>query len=68
MEPLVKASPDLVKQSDAGGATLLHHAAGFGTVDTLTFLIDRSKRTADLRVELEDAPGSPARAAVVGGK
>ncbi len=37
-------------------------------VQTLTFLVDRSKRKVDLRVELEDAPGSPARAAVVGGK
>lgn len=37
-------------------------------VQTLTFLIDRTKRKTDLRCELEDAPGSPARAAVVGGK
>jgi len=37
-------------------------------VQTLTFLIDRAKRQADLRCELEDVPSSPARAAVVGGK
>jgi len=35
---------------------------------TVTILIDRSKRTDDLRVELEDVEKSPARVAVVGGK
>ncbi len=35
---------------------------------TVTLLVDRSKRTDDLRVEVEDVPGSPARVAVVGGK
>jgi hypothetical protein len=34
----------------------------------LTFVIDRSKRSEDLRVELDDVPGSPARVSVVGGK
>jgi hypothetical protein len=37
-------------------------------VQTLTLFIDRSIRKADLRIELEDVPGSPARVAVVGGK
>lgn len=37
-------------------------------VQPVTLVIDRTKRSADLRVELEDVPGSPARAAVVGGK
>ena len=37
-------------------------------VQTLTLIIDRAKRTEDIRVELEDAPGSPARVGVVGGK
>ena len=37
-------------------------------VQTVTVVIDRSKRTDDLRVELADVPGSPARVAVVGGK
>ncbi|MBN9522154.1 c-type cytochrome [bacterium] len=37
-------------------------------VQTVTVVIDRARRTDDLRVELTDAPGSPARAAVVGGK
>jgi hypothetical protein len=37
-------------------------------VQTLTLVIDRSKRTDDVRVELEDVPGSPARVGLVGGK
>jgi putative heme-binding domain-containing protein len=34
----------------------------------ITLVIDRSKRTEDVRVELADVAGSPARAAIVGGK
>jgi putative heme-binding domain-containing protein len=37
-------------------------------VQTVTVVLDRAKRADDLRVELADVPGSPARAAVVGGK
>ena len=37
-------------------------------VQTVTVLIDRSKRTEDLRIELEDVADSPARVSVVGGK
>lgn len=37
-------------------------------VQTVTILIDRSKRTDDLRIELDDVEKSPARVAVVGGK
>ena len=37
-------------------------------VQTVTLLIDRSKRTEDVRIELDDVTGSPARVAVVGGK
>jgi putative heme-binding domain-containing protein len=37
-------------------------------VQTVTVVIDRAKRSDDLRVELEDVPGSPARVSVVGGK
>jgi putative heme-binding domain-containing protein len=37
-------------------------------VQTLTLVIDRTKRTDDVRAELDDVPGSPARATVVGGK
>jgi hypothetical protein len=34
----------------------------------LTFILDRSRRTDDLHVELEDIPGSSARVTIVGGK
>lgn len=37
-------------------------------INTVTLVIDRSKRTDDLRVELDDVPNSPARVGVVGGK
>ncbi|MDY3562278.1 c-type cytochrome [Gemmata sp. JC673] len=37
-------------------------------VQTVTVLIDRSKRTEDVRIELDDVEKSPARVAVVGGK
>jgi len=37
-------------------------------VATVTIVVDRAKRTDDLRVELDDVPNSPARVAVVGGK
>ncbi|MFO0824860.1 MAG: c-type cytochrome, partial [Gemmataceae bacterium] len=37
-------------------------------VQTVTVIIDRSKRTEDLRIELDDVKDSPARVAVVGGK
>jgi putative heme-binding domain-containing protein len=45
--------------------TVLDLPAG---VQTLTLVIDRSKRPDDVRVELDDVPNSPARVAVVGGK
>ena len=35
---------------------------------TFTVVIDRTKRTEDVRIELDDVPNSPARASVVGGK
>jgi len=38
-----------------------------GTV-TVTMVVDRAKRTEDIRVELDDVPGSPARVSVIGGK
>jgi putative heme-binding domain-containing protein len=50
---------------DPAAETVLDLPAG---VRTVTVVIDRAKRTDDLRVELADVPGSPARAAVVGGK
>jgi putative heme-binding domain-containing protein len=45
--------------------TVLDLKAG---VQTVTVLIDRSKRTEDVRVELDDVEKSPARVSVVGGK
>lgn len=39
LEQLVKENPDLAKAKDLGGATLLHHAAGFGTVDSMKVLL-----------------------------
>ena len=35
---------------------------------TVTLVVDRAKRTDDLRVELDDVAGSPARVSVLGGK
>jgi putative heme-binding domain-containing protein len=37
-------------------------------MQTVTLVLDRSRRIDDLRVELEDVDGSPARVAIVGGK
>jgi putative heme-binding domain-containing protein len=37
-------------------------------VQTVTLIIDRSKRTEDVRIELDDVAGSPARVSVLGGK
>ena len=41
VETLLAADPALVSATDAAGSTLLHHAAGFGTLDSLTFLLDK---------------------------
>jgi ankyrin repeat protein/mono/diheme cytochrome c family protein len=35
------ANPDLVKGTDAGGSTALHHAAGYGPLDNLQLLISK---------------------------
>jgi putative heme-binding domain-containing protein len=37
-------------------------------VQTVTVVIDRSRRSEDIHVELEDVAGSPARVAILGGK
>src|SRR5688500_14390320 len=37
---LLTANRDLVTAKDPAGSTLLHHAAGFGALDTLTLLLD----------------------------
>jgi ankyrin repeat protein len=41
LETLIAAEPDVARATDAGGSTPLHHAAGFGTLDSLTFLLDK---------------------------
>ena len=41
LETLIAAEPTLVQVADASGATALHHAAGFGTLDSLTLLLDQ---------------------------
>jgi ankyrin repeat protein len=41
VEKLLAASPELVKAKDAAGATLLHHAAGFGNVATMKLLLSQ---------------------------
>src|SRR5207249_476590 len=40
VESLLAKNRDLIKSADHAGSTLLHHAAAFGTLDTMTFLID----------------------------
>ncbi len=50
---------------DPKAETLLDLKLG---VQTVTVMIDRSKRTEDVRIELDDVTGSPARVAVLGGK
>lgn len=40
VEKLLAANPELLNAKDPAGSTLLHHAAGFGTLDTLTALVD----------------------------
>lgn len=40
MQSALAANRDLLNAKDPGGSTLLHHAAAFGTIDTLTFLLD----------------------------
>jgi hypothetical protein len=53
------------KPTDVKAETVLDLAAG---VRTITLVIDRTKRTEDVRVELDDVTGSSARMSVVGGK
>ncbi len=40
VEMLLKANPELLEATDNAKSTLVHHAAGFGTVETLQWLID----------------------------
>src|SRR5687767_2845957 len=41
VETLVAADPAVVTAQDAAGSTPLHHAAAFGTLDSVAFLIDK---------------------------
>jgi ankyrin repeat protein len=41
VEKLVASHPDDLTATDAAGSTLLHHAAGFGTLETMTWLLER---------------------------
>ena len=41
LESLLAADPALVTAKDAAGSTPLHHAAGFGTIDSMTLLLDK---------------------------
>ena len=40
LEKALRGSPELTKASDPGGSTLLHHAAGFGAVETMAWLLE----------------------------
>jgi ankyrin repeat protein len=40
VEKILKSDPALLKLTDQGGSTALHHAAGFGTVAIMKMLID----------------------------
>ncbi len=40
MESVLAARRDLLNVTDPGGSTLLHHAAAFGTIDTMTYLLE----------------------------
>lgn len=48
IEKQITASPDVVKGTDAGGSSALHHAAGYGPIDSLQLLIDKG---ADVNVK-----------------
>jgi ankyrin repeat protein len=38
---LIEADPKLARGRDAGGSTPLHHAAGFGSIESMRLLLDR---------------------------
>lgn len=41
LEKLIAADLEMVRAKDAGGSTLLHHAAGFGTPEIMQLLLDK---------------------------
>jgi ankyrin repeat protein len=41
VEKLIAADPEVVHSKDAAGSTALHHAAGFGTLETIQLLLDK---------------------------
>ncbi len=41
LQTLIAADPMLITSTDPAGSTPLHHAAGFGTLDSLALLIDK---------------------------
>lgn len=41
LETFIAADPALVRSTDAAGSTPLHHAAGFGTLESLALLLDK---------------------------
>jgi ankyrin repeat protein/mono/diheme cytochrome c family protein len=40
VEKLLRANPELLHATDPAKSTLLHHAAGFGTIETMTWLVE----------------------------
>lgn len=41
VEKLIAADPEIVNAKDLAGSTPLHHAAGFGTLETVKLLLDK---------------------------
>jgi ankyrin repeat protein/mono/diheme cytochrome c family protein len=41
LEKLIASDPDVLSAKDPAGSTPLHHAAGFGTLESLTLLLER---------------------------
>src|SRR5499426_2794268 len=41
IERQIAANPEVIKGTDEGGSTALHHAAGYGPLDNLQLLIDK---------------------------
>lgn len=41
IESMIAADPEIVKARDRAGSTALHHAAGFGTLASMTLLLDK---------------------------